>query len=188
MAERAVKSSERAAATLDNLAPSIKSAADTAANIPEFVTSERKSAVDAVNDNVTKTLSFIHDERIGSMQDIGNDLQLLLRQVTSERVATMREVSEERLSILAGVKDERVAAMGEFRDIAEAQRLALSRDIEQAGNRLVDRATWRSLQVLAVIFFFLLVYALVVLLLIRKLFVPGQTHAGNSRNEGATFQ
>lgn len=176
MAERAVKSSERAAATLDNLAPSIKSAANTAANIPEFVTSERKSAVDAVNDNVTKTLSFIHDERVGSMQDIGNDLQLVLQQVTHERIATMKEVSDERVSILAGIKDERVAALGEFRDIAETQRLALSRDIEQAGNKLVDRAAWRSLQVLAVIFVFLLVYALLVLLLIRKLFVPGQAH------------
>jgi hypothetical protein len=143
MAERAVKSSERAAATLDNLAPSIKSAADTAANIPELVTSERKSAVDAVNDNVTKTLTFIHGERVDALQQFGDDLQVVLKQVSHERIATMQEVSEERLSILAGLKDERIAAMKEFQDIAETQRLALSRDIEQTGVRLVDHAAWR---------------------------------------------
>ena len=172
-----MKSSERAAATLDNLAPSIKSAADTAANIPDLVTSERKSAVDAVNDNVTKTLTFIHSERVDSLQEIGNDLQVVLQQVTHERIATMQEVSEERLSILAELKDERVEAMHEFRDIAETQRLALSRDIEQSGGRLVDQAAWRFAQLLVATFVFLIGFALLFLFLIRKLFVQGETHS-----------
>jgi hypothetical protein len=177
MAERAVKSSERAAATLDSLAPSIKSAAETAATIPDLVTSERKSAVDAVNDDVTKTLTFIHSERVGSLQEIGNDLQVVLQQVTHERIATMQEVSEERLSILAQLKEERVEAMHEFRDIAETQRLALSRDIEQSGGRLVDQAAWRVAQLLVATFVFLIGFALLLLFLIRKLFVQGDTHS-----------
>jgi len=170
MAERAVKSSEQAVATLDRLAPSIKSAADIATNVPAIIATERESAVDSINDNVTKTLTFIHDERLQVLHEFAEDLAVVLQHVTHERIAAMQQVSEERLAALRQLQEERIAAMNQLRDIADSQRIAIGRDIEQAGVRLVDHAAWRFAQLLAATFLSLLLAAMLFLFLVRRLF------------------
>ena len=143
MAERAVKSSEQAVATLDRLAPAIKSAADTASNVPTIVASERKAAVDEINEQLSKTLIFIHEERLAVLEQINNELLTVLKHISQERVAAMQQVSEERIAALQQLHEERIASMSELRDIADSQRKEISRDIEQTGVRLVDHAVWR---------------------------------------------
>jgi len=164
MAERAVRSSERAVDTLDSvapslkdavetlnsIAPSIKNAAETASHFPELLISERKTAIDAVYQDLAQTLIFLHGERI----------------------ASMRQISDERTAVLVRLTDERIAALKELREIAVEQRLAFSKDMEQAGFRLVDHAVWRITQLITAILAFLFLTAILFLFLIRRLFFP----------------
>jgi len=159
LAERAVKSSERAVETLDDLAPAIKTAADATANAAEaatkltsnvspLVVSERKAAVEAINEDLRKALIFLHGERIASLD----------------------QISRERIAILLQLDEERRAATQELHEIATNERAALSRDIEQAGLRIVDHAALRLSQLVAIVLGFLLLAAVLFLFIVRRLF------------------
>lgn len=164
LAERAVKSSERAVASLDELTPSIRTAANAAAtaadaasnitsklpaDIPALVSSERKAAIDAINADLRETLTFLQRERI----------------------AALHQISEERVAALDHISDERVVVMKEVREIAANERLALSRDIERASLKVVDHAAWRLAQIVAAAVVAVLLGALLLLLLIRRWFL-----------------
>ena len=161
LAARAVKSSERAVDTIDRLAPALESAADAASNAPTLVTSERKAAVDAMREELTRTLAFLQGERIASLQ----------------------QISEERLAVLSQVTVERIAAIKELREVVVQERLALSRDIEQAGLGLVDHAARRVTQLAAAIFAAFVLTGVLFLFLIRKLFFsPHEPHGWLQRD------
>ena len=164
LAERAVKSSERAVASLDALTPSIATAANAAAkaadaassatsklpaDIPALVASERKAAVDAITEDLRVTLTFLQGERIAA-----------LKQITEERIAAMDHISDERIAILK-----------EVREIADNERLALSKDMAQASLQVVDHAAWRLAQIVAATFVAVVLGALLLLFLIRRLFL-----------------
>lgn len=164
LAERAVKSSERAATTLEQLTPSITVAANAAAkaadaasdasskvpaDIPALVASERAAAVDAVTEDLRKTLTFLQGERIAT-----------LRQISDERIAAMNQFS-----------DERFAVMKDLRVIADDERLAVSKDVEQAGLRVVDHAAWRLAQIAAGTVVAVFVGAALLIFLTRRLFI-----------------
>jgi len=170
MAERAVKSSEQAVTTLDRLAPAIQSAAETATIIPGLVSSERKIALDSINDNVSKTLTFLTGARFEVLKGVNQDVLAVVTQISRERLAAMQQVSDERIAVLRSLHEERIAAISEVRDIAESQRAAMNRDIEQTGVKLVDHAIWRLAELTAAAFLILLVTALMFLFLIRRLF------------------
>jgi hypothetical protein len=125
------------------------------ADIPTLVTSERIAAVDAINEDLKRTLTFLQGERIAA-----------LLQISEERIAAMKHLSEERVAILK-----------EVREIAANERLALSQDIEQASYKVVDRAAWRLAQIVAATLVSVLLSALILLFIIRKLFVsPAEPH------------
>jgi hypothetical protein len=164
LAERAVKSSERAVTTLEQLTPSMTAAANAAAkaadaaseanskvpaDIPALVASERAAAVDAVTEDLRKTLTFLQGERIAT-----------LRQISDERIAAMNQVS-----------DERLAVMKDLRVIADDERLAISKDVEQAGLRVVDHAAWRLAQIAAGTVVAVFVGAALLIFLTRRLFI-----------------
>ena len=159
MAERAVKTSEHAVNTLDDLAPTIKTAVEAAAttanaatkltsDLPTLVASERKAAVEAINEDLRKTLTFLHGERIVSFE----------------------QISRERIAVLQQLDMERMAAAGELREIATNERMALGRDIEQAGLKIVDHALWRLSELTAIILACLFLAGVIFLFIIRRLF------------------
>jgi hypothetical protein len=108
LAQRAVKSSEQAAATLDALTPSITTAANAAAkaadaastatsrlpSVPAFVTSERKAAIDAINEDLSQTLMFLQGERVAALQQISQERIIALEHISGERIAILQEVSQ----------------------------------------------------------------------------------------------
>jgi len=153
LADRAVASAERASVTLNQLTPSIETAANAAAkaadaasdassrlpsDIPALVASERKAAVDAINDNLHQTLTFLDAERIAALD-----------RISGERVAVMKEV----------------------REIADSERYTLSQDIEQAGLKVVDHAAWRLAQIVAATLVSTFLGGLLLLFLIRRWFL-----------------
>ena len=157
LAERAVKSSERAVVSIDALRPSIATAANAAAkaadaasdassklpaDVPTLVASERKAAVDAINQSLKLTLTFLQGERI----------------------AALKQINEE-------ISQERTTVMKEVREIAANERLALSRSIQQASVEVVDHAALRLAQIVAAALVTVLLGALLLLLLIRKWFI-----------------
>jgi hypothetical protein len=170
LAERAVTSGERAVVTLDTLTPSLKTAVDAAskaadaassaaskvpADIPLLVSSERKAAVDAINEDLGKTLIFLQ----------------------SERIAALRQISEERIAAMQHLRNERIAILKEIREIVANERLALGEDIEQASYKVVDHAAWRLVQIVAAVLISILLSALLLLFLIRRMFVsPAVPH------------
>jgi hypothetical protein len=163
LAERAVKSSERAVASLDALTPSITTAANAASkaadaasnatsklppDIPALIASEREAAVEAINADLRQTLTFLQGERI----------------------AALRQISEERIAAMVQISAERVAIMKEVREIAANERLALGQDLEKASVKVVDHAAWRLAQIVAATLVSVLLSALFLLFLIRRLF------------------
>jgi hypothetical protein len=163
LAERAVKTGERAVEAFDDLAPTVKTAVEATSNaadaatkltsdVPKLVSSERKAAVEAVDEDVRKTLTFLH----------------------SERIASFEQISRERVAILQQLDQERMAATGELREIATNERMAFSRDIEQAGLRIVDHAAWRVSELTAIILGFLFIAGVLFLFIVRRLFSPSR--------------
>ena len=167
LAQRAVKSSERAVDALDELAPSIKIAVEAGTNAADAVTkftsdvsklvpSERKAAIDAINQDLRETLRFIDRERAASFD-----------QMSQERIALVQELDEERK-----------AATQELRDIASKERMAFTQDIEQNGLTIVDHAASRLSQLVAISLAFLFLAAVLFLFIVRRLFFsslqPGQ--------------
>lgn len=162
LAERAVTSSERAVTTLDDLTPAIRTAAGAAASaadaakkladvssgVPTLITSERTAALESINGNLTQMLTFLQGERIASLKHVDDELIVTLQQISAERIAVMKEL----------------------REIAANERLAVSQDIEKAGMRVVDRAAWRLAQLVAAALGFFFLGALILLLLIRRMF------------------
>ena len=170
LAERAVKSSERAVASLDALTPSITTAANAAskaadaassatskvpADIPALLATERKAAVDAINEDLRQTLTFLQGERI----------------------AALKQISEERIAAMDHISDERIAILKEVREIAANERLAISQDIEKASLKAVDHAAWLLAQIVAGTVIALFVGVLLLLFVARKLFMsPAEPH------------
>jgi hypothetical protein len=158
LAQRAVKSSERAVDALDDLAPSIKTAVEAGTNAADAVTkftsdvaklvpSERKAAVDAINQDLRETLRFID----------------------RERAASFDQMSQERIALVQQLDEERKAATQELRDIASKERMAFSQDIEQNGLQIVDHAASRLSQLVAISLAFLFLAAVLFLFIVRRL-------------------
>lgn len=87
--ERAAQSAERAAATFDALAPGFERAVAVAESGPAMIAAERKAAMAAFSQELSRTIAFLQQERLAA-----------LAQVTSERIDVMesmsRTISEER--------------------------------------------------------------------------------------------
>jgi hypothetical protein len=129
--------------------------------VSPVVASEPKAIVQAINENLRRILTFLQGERIASLQ----------------------EIDRERIAVLQTLDDERGAATAELRDIATTERVALSRDIEQAGLRIVDHAAWRLFQLVIVILGCLFLAALLFLFIARRLFFSShQLHQRIERN------
>jgi hypothetical protein len=159
LAERVVKSGERAVNTLDALAPTVKTAANAAANaadaattlasnVSPLVTSERKAAVEAINQDLRNILTFLQGERIASLE----------------------QIDRERIAVVQTVDAERRATTAELREIATTERAALSREIEQSGLKMVDHAAWRVFQLAVVTLGSLFLGAVLFLFIVRRLF------------------
>ena len=97
LAGRAVTSAEHAMATVDRLAPAIERAVSVAESAPSLVTSEREAAIQAMQAELTRTITFVQEERIAA-----------LKQLTTERIAAIQElqgtVISERKALTADVE------------------------------------------------------------------------------------
>jgi hypothetical protein len=160
LAERAVKSSERAVETFDDLAPTIKTAAEATA-----------SAAEAANRLTSNASTFVAAERSALAEAINGNVRETLTFLQLERFAILQQLHEERLS-----------AVADLSGVIANQREALSRDIEQAGLRIVDHATWRLFQLSAIILGLLFLAAALLLFIIRRLFFSSQRHQVIDRN------
>jgi hypothetical protein len=83
LTERAVLSAERATATLDRIAPDFERAVAVAESTPALVASERKATIEAVSQDLTRTIAFLQQERIAALQ-----------QVTAERIAAISAINQ----------------------------------------------------------------------------------------------
>jgi hypothetical protein len=116
--------------------------------MPALIASERKATVAAINEDLGKLLTFIDRERIASLE----------------------QISRERIAFLQKFDEERIAATRELREIASNERTAFSRDIEQTGLRVVDRAASRLSRLVAITLGVLFLAAILLLFMIRRLF------------------
>ena len=165
--ERAVKSSESAVATLDRLAPAIESAADAAAKAPALVSAERKEVTNALQKNLTETMTFLEHERLTTVKEVAE-------QISEERIAALAHLTQERIAALKEVHliiaNERIEGLKELHAMATNERKALSQDIEKTGFRLVDHAAWWIVRLVVATLVFLFLAAMLFLFLIRKFF------------------
>jgi hypothetical protein len=147
LAERAVKSTESAVATLDRLAPSVEKAADAASKAPALLSDERKEVIKAINEDLTQTVTFLQSERLETVKQISE-------QFSDERIAALAHLTQERIAAMKEmhviIAEERIESLKELEAIATAERKALSQEIERTGFqargscRLVDYAIRRG--------------------------------------------
>jgi hypothetical protein len=70
LAERAFQSAEKAAATVDRLAPATERSLAVAENAPKLVASEREAAIGALQAELSRTLKFAQEERIAALSEL----------------------------------------------------------------------------------------------------------------------
>ena len=167
LAERAVKSTESAVATLDRLAPSVEKAADAASKAPALLSDERKEVIKAINEDLTQTVTFLQSERLETVKQISE-------QFSDERIAALAHLTQERIAALKEmhviIAEERIESLKELEAIATAERKALSQEIERTGFKLVDHAGWWITRFVVATLAFLFLSAILFLFLIRKFF------------------
>jgi len=83
LAERAVKSAEQAAVTVDRITPALERSLDVAQGAPKLVVAERETVIKAVHDEMTRVLEAVRDERI-----------IALTQVSKERAIGSGEIKD----------------------------------------------------------------------------------------------
>lgn len=70
LAERAVKSAEQAAGTVDRLSPEIERSLAVAQSTPALVASEREAALNAVHEELNRTYQFVRGERVAALEQL----------------------------------------------------------------------------------------------------------------------
>jgi hypothetical protein len=83
LAENAIESAEAATATANRLLPNIEAALAAAESAPEVIAKERAAAIDALAQELSRTLYFVRDERVAA-----------LAHVTREREAALTELRQ----------------------------------------------------------------------------------------------
>jgi hypothetical protein len=81
LAERTVVSVEQVAGAIDRLEPAVDGVARVAEHMPDIIAAERRSAVEAINADLNRTIAFMQGERIAG-----------LAYLTSERKATIDDL------------------------------------------------------------------------------------------------
>jgi copper oxidase (laccase) domain-containing protein len=128
-------------------------------DIAGFVTSERKAAVVDISQNLDQTLRFLQGERIAA-----------LRQVHDERIAAMEQIALERVAVLR-----------EVREIAETQRRAINKELEQSSMKVVDHASALVARIVAATLVAVFAVCVFLLFLARRLFLLPGTSRGIQR-------
>ena len=83
LAERAVRTTEHAAATLDRLVPVVERAVVVAESAPKLITSEREAAIKVLQEELTRTIRFVQEERLAALAELDR-----------ERVAALKSMEE----------------------------------------------------------------------------------------------
>ena len=83
LAERAVRTAEKAAAALDRLAPAVERAVAVAESAPKLITSEREAAIKVLQEELARTIRFMQEERIAA-----------LAYLTQERIAALKSLEQ----------------------------------------------------------------------------------------------
>jgi hypothetical protein len=177
LAERAVKSSERAATTLDQLTPYLATAATAAATAATAATKAADVASNATSKLPPDIAALMASERVAAVDAISQDLRQTLTFLQGERIAALKQITEERIAAMGNINEERIDVMKDVRDIAASQRLALSKDIEVSTMKAVDHAAWRMAEIIGASLVAVFVAAVLLLFVIRRLFfAPGEPY------------
>jgi ATP-dependent protease HslVU (ClpYQ) peptidase subunit len=87
-----------------------------------------------------------------------------------EFAQTFQVVREERVAALAQLTAERVAALNDFGDDLVVERRAMTHDIDQISQSMVDHAMWRLAQLAAAMIAVMFLAAVALLLGVRRMF------------------
>jgi hypothetical protein len=174
LAERAVRSSERAATTLDQLTPSLATASSAAAKAAD-------AASDASSRLPLDIAGFVTSERKAAVVDISQNLDQTLRFLQGERIAALRQVHDERIAAMEQIALERVAVLREVREIAETQRRAINKELEQSSMKVVDHASALVARIVAATLVAVFAVCVFLLFLARRLFLLPGTSRGIQR-------
>ena len=104
LAERAVKSAEQAAATVDRLAPALERAVRVAETTPKWIAAEREAALKTVQTELTRTIEFVQQERIAALDRFSKErlaaVQDLQGTVVAERKAMTSDLEQISLKLV----------------------------------------------------------------------------------------
>jgi len=118
---------EVVAGQIDRLTPIVEA-------LPDLVAEERVAILEALDAELSRTLSFIDQQRTILMhEDVRGERQAVLTAIREERIAVLEAIVDERRIVLDALREERVAT---FQDLDDLMDKAFTREI----NKLFIRA------------------------------------------------
>jgi hypothetical protein len=100
-ANQAMKSAESAAATIERLAPAIERGLRVAQDAPKLFAAERETAVNAMHEEITRTVQVLHDERVAAMEQISKERSIAMKDLNDTLAEQRQELASDadRISI-----------------------------------------------------------------------------------------
>jgi hypothetical protein len=105
---------------------------------------------------------------------IVSEREAAIKVLQEELRRTIQFLHDERIAGLAHLTQERVAALSSLEQRLDLEHKRLIEDLEQVSVKILDRASWRVVQLFGLILVALFIGAAVLLLLARRLFAPSQ--------------
>jgi ElaB/YqjD/DUF883 family membrane-anchored ribosome-binding protein len=95
LAERAVKSAEKAATTVDRLAPALERSLSVAEGVPKLAATEREAVIKAVHDEMTRVLQTVDDERVTALEQVSKERSIASKEIKDALSAQANQLAME---------------------------------------------------------------------------------------------
>jgi len=95
LAERAVRSAEKAATTVDRLAPALERSLSVAEGVPKLAATEREAVIKAVHDEMTRVLQTVDDERVTALEQVSKERSIASKEIKDALSAQANQLAME---------------------------------------------------------------------------------------------
>jgi hypothetical protein len=104
LAQRAMRTAEQTAATVDHLAAAAERALAVAEGAPQLITSEREAAIKVLQTELARTIQFAQEERAAVLSHLTQErivaLETLAEKLASERKSFVEEINQTSLLVV----------------------------------------------------------------------------------------
>jgi hypothetical protein len=113
-------------------------------------------------------LTFLDEQRAYASEDLALERTAVLEALAAERTAVLSYLSQERLEIIQAIMDARGVTMQEMDAMTLEILQQFLTETRGAVDASIDQVYWRTVQMLALPFLFLVIFVIVVMFWVRS--------------------